>query len=156
MRAMKIPFIFALLVLMVLPAAAQHSRTDLQNMYMQFLRQEGYSPSIDGDGDIVFKAEGRSYYIVVNDGDLLFFQLIYPNFWEIESERERAKVAAAASYANRMTKVAKVYLTNRDDTSIATEILIAQPEDFKKVFSRCLSSITTALGHFRGRMNGNE
>jgi hypothetical protein len=153
---MKVPFVLILLVLFVLPLSAQYSRKDLQNMYMHYLQAEGYTPKVDSDGDVTFKAEGRSFYIEVNEDDLEFFRVVFPNFWEIESETERAEAAAAASWANMRTKVAKVYLTTRDDTSISAELFVVRPEDFQEVFPRCISVITTALEHFRDRMNGRE
>ncbi|MDR0411474.1 MAG: hypothetical protein LBH75_05835, partial [Treponema sp.] len=39
---------------------AQMSKESLQQMYLTYLTGEGYSPEIDSDGDIKFKAEGRT------------------------------------------------------------------------------------------------
>ena len=42
---------------------------NLRGEIVQFLKEEGFVPSIDSDGDIKFKKEGRSYYIRVNPKD---------------------------------------------------------------------------------------
>ena len=42
---------------------AQDARSDL----MSYLHNEGYSPSYDSDGYIVFKIEGYAYYALVRD-----------------------------------------------------------------------------------------
>tara|TARA_B100000902_G_scaffold393861_1_gene448970 strand:- start:5947 stop:6387 length:441 start_codon:yes stop_codon:yes gene_type:complete len=34
-----------------------------QQMYLSHLEEEGYRPTIDDDGDVKFKKEGKSYYI---------------------------------------------------------------------------------------------
>jgi hypothetical protein len=129
------------------------SREDLQQMYLTHLKEEGYQPEIDSDGDIKFKAEGRTLYIIVYEDDLDFFQIIYPNFWEIESEAEREKVASVASYVTRTTKVAKVYMTRADDTSISAEIFIEKPENFKTSFKRMIDVILLARREFIEKMN---
>lgn len=40
-------------------------RTDLFN----FLKEEGFMPELDSDGDIKFKSEGQPYYIRVSKTD---------------------------------------------------------------------------------------
>ncbi|MDR3276120.1 MAG: hypothetical protein LBT11_02740 [Treponema sp.] len=122
---------------------------------MTYLGDNGYSPSINSDGDILFHYDDGNYYIFIEEDDPGFFWVVYPNFWPIESDFERAKVAAAASYASRMTKVAKVYISgsNNNNTSISVEILLRTPEDFKLFFNRILSIIASARNHFVQQMN---
>jgi len=43
---------------------------------MEYLRQEGYMPSIDDDGDIIFKVAGNSYFIIIDENALQFFQIL--------------------------------------------------------------------------------
>jgi hypothetical protein len=134
--------------------AAGQTKGDLQNMYVSYLEEEGYAPSIDSDGDITFKIEGRNYYIIVDEDDSIFFQIYYPNFWEIETEAERAKASAVIMSVNRTTKIAKVYITSRDNTSIDAGILLNTPEDFKGHFSRMIDAVQLARSKFVVGMNG--
>lgn len=122
-------------------------------MYADFLREEGYQPKIDGDGDVIFKHEGRTYYIDVNDDDK-YFQLVFPTFWDIESEEERARVAIAANDATYKTKVAKVVAV-RDfkDVSAYLEVFLTGPEEFKPIFARCLTALQGAVGNFKEKMD---
>jgi hypothetical protein len=129
------------------------TKSELQEMYMTYLRAEGYSPSVDSDGDILFKSEGRNYYIIVDDEDLEYFCLLYPNFWEIESESERRTASAAIMDANRTTKVAKAYITSRDDTCVEAGIYLNTPQDFKRHFSRMLDAIQVVRRKFINAMN---
>ena len=57
-------------------------------LYMDFLSGEGYRPTIDNDGDVVFKVEGGLYYIDVDADDAVYFRVVYPNFWSIENPDE--------------------------------------------------------------------
>jgi hypothetical protein len=134
---------------------SEYTREQLQELYMEYLKEEGYLPMIDQDGDVAFKAEGRNYFIQVNETDPEFFRLAFPNFWEIESEEERVRAFAAASQASFETKVAKVYLVN-DNTWASTEIFVAKPEDFKPLFKRSLSALKVSVDTFAEAMRAEQ
>lgn len=127
------------------------SEAQLQNMYMEFLTEEGYLPEIDDDGDIRFKYEGRTYFIIVNETDQTFFQILLPNIYSIENEEKRAEVLAAADHANALSKVAKVH-TVGDNTYVSVELLVATPEDFKKLFKRSMSLMTNGMNNFANKI----
>lgn len=120
-------------------------------MYLDYLRKEGYVPDVDKDGDIVFRLEGKTYCIIIDENDEMFFRLIFPNFWPIESAQERAKVEQAALYATADTKVAKVFPV-KDDVFGSLEIFCMPPENFKLIFKRSLSALQTAVGKFANKM----
>ncbi|MDR2518386.1 MAG: YbjN domain-containing protein [Spirochaetaceae bacterium] len=133
---------------------AQMSSAQLQTMYLTYLREQGYQPSVDSDGDIQFKAEGGTFFIIVDADDLQSFRMLYPNFWEIESLSEKAKVYEVVNYINRTTKVAKVFMNTRgDDVSMDANIFIQKPEDFKIHFRRMLNLLISERREFRDKMN---
>ncbi|HRJ08188.1 MAG TPA: hypothetical protein PK490_10745 [Prosthecobacter sp.] len=127
------------------------SGEELRAMYTKFLKKEGYQPEVDGDGDVVFKHEGKTYFIDVHDKDSEFFMIALPNIWPIESSVERRKVLAAADETNQETKMAKIY-TKGDNVWVTAESFVAIPEDFEDVFKRMLSSIVTAVDLFADKM----
>lgn len=129
--------------------AQKMSKTDLQNMYMEYLQSEGYPCYVDEDGDVSFKYEGGNYYINVWEDDPFCFRIVYGRFWEIESPSEQTEAAIAASDATATTKVAKVWLTSDgDDVSISAEVYLNEPEDFKKHFKRMLGCMGNARNTF--------
>ena len=69
---------------------------------MDFLQEEGYRPSQDEDGDIVFKHEAVTYLLFVEEEDTNYFRLVYPAFWEISTPDEEEK-AAIESKAERFS-----------------------------------------------------
>ena len=77
---MKTTSLLASLVMLLLPllaaAETKFTEAELQDMYVSFLLEEGYRPEVDQDGDVVFKREGRTYFIAVNAEDPGFFQLV--------------------------------------------------------------------------------
>jgi hypothetical protein len=121
-------------------------------MYVTYLQEEGYQSNVDSDGDVVFRAEGRNFYIDIDGDDLESFRIVYPNFWEIESMEERIKAHEAAIYATRTTKVARVYITAWDNTSIDANIFVGSPEDFKLHFRRMIDVILIARRDFIDKM----
>jgi hypothetical protein len=120
-------------------------------MYEEYLKEEGFHPEIDKDGDVVFKTEGKIYVIIIDENDEEFFRLLFPNFWPIESEQERAKVERAALHATAETKVAKVFPV-KDDVMASIEIFCNPPQNFKSVFKRSISALQTAVRTFATKM----
>jgi len=119
---------------------------------VSYLREEGYAPEVDKDGDVMFKFEGGTYFVLVDEEDEMFFQIMFPSFWPIESEEEGARVEKAAQLATRITKVAKVY-RQRDNVNASVELLCVPPEAFKAVFRRALGSIQAGVSNFRAAMS---
>lgn len=121
--------------------------------FSDFLKEEGYAPKIDKDGDILFKVEGKSYLVILDENDLEFFRLIFPKFWSIDSDEERAKVEQAALRATSGTKVAKVFPV-QDDTWASVELFTSSIEEAIRVFPRSLHALQTAVNTFAGQLRG--
>ena len=118
-----------------------------------FLRDEGYAPQRDSDGDVAFKYEGRFYVVVIDEADPMFFRLIFPNFWSIDDEEERARVAAASLEACRSTKVAKVFPV-QDNTWASVELFVDPFENYRAVFFRALGALQAATQTFLAAVRG--
>jgi hypothetical protein len=118
--------------------------------YMGFLAEQGFRPTVDGDGDVAFKVEGYLYYISVEE-DEEFFRLIFPNFWPIESEDERTRAEAAALRVTNRLKVVKVLPTQRG--VLATiEMFVPSPESVFPVFHRAIQAIQGGVSAFMDEM----
>lgn len=139
------------LVLFSTTAQAQWNESQLQNMYLNFLDDNGLTGSIDGDGDVQFRYNDRTYFLEVNEGDNEFFRVVLPNIWPIESVQEGLQVVQACDEVNRSMKCTKAYVTN-DNVWIAVELFLGRPDDFRDVFARCLSSIEQGLETFLDEM----
>lgn len=127
------------------------TKSERAQTYSEYLRNEGYAPSIDQDGDVKFKKEGGTYYILISEQDQEFFRLVFPSFWPIESEAERKKAEMSALKATTDTKVAKIFLV-KDNVWGAIELFCASPDHVKAVFPRCLSALKVAVETFTESM----
>ncbi len=129
------------------------SKDSVRGMYMEYLQQEGYNPEIDSDGDIRFKKEGDTFYVIFDDDDLEYLKILRNNFWSVESAAEKQAILVAADSANRRTKVAKVFLnSDEDNTQAATQAYISGPEQFALTFDRSLSALQSAIDKFVKKM----
>ena len=52
------------------------TKKDIAERYRQHLATQGYAPWIDEDGDVVFRCEGRTYCIIIDEDEPTFFRLI--------------------------------------------------------------------------------
>ncbi|MGI6632707.1 MAG: hypothetical protein ACOX5M_06605 [Bacillota bacterium] len=122
------------------------------DLYMNYLREEGYAPKLDGDGDVQFKFEGLTYCIFAEEDDREYFRISLPNFWPIESEEERRQVVVACNEATAGVKVGKVYPVG-DNVWASLEMLIDPIEDFPKFFRRSLLILSACTMRFRESMS---
>ncbi len=123
----------------------------LQQMYMTYLKASGYRPDLDSDGDVTFKHEGGNYIIQIHENDDGYFRLIYPNFWEIESEQEGEDVLVAGSATNSIVKCAKIF-TVKDNLWAVVELFLTKPDDYEKLLARSISALQNGVSTFRTKM----
>lgn len=158
MRSLLRPLGILFLFCAPLLAAAQDTSKEkaaMQKMYVDFLSEEGYRPEIDSDGDVQFKAEGRTYFINVVEDDPTYFRVVLANIWPIESEDERVQCLVAVDYSNAKAKVTKSYLV-KDNIWVGIETFIPEAEDFKKIFKRCMSALNNGVTHFVTKMKEQQ
>lgn len=149
----KFVLLFAFFICSALSSFGQEDWTkeQLQAIYMRHLSQEGYVPSIDKDGDVQFKSEGRTYFIPVKETDPGFFAVYLINIYEVTPEN-KLQVLEACNKITATTKVSKVQIIEDQRVWITCETYVSHPEEGMKIFSRCLSSISTAYASFRDEM----
>jgi len=138
-----------LLSLMFAPAAQAQdwSESRLQNMYLDYLKDQGMEGWVDSDGDVQFKYNDHSYFIEVNEDDNEFFRVVLFNIWPIESASEREQVEDACDAVNRSLKCTKAYTTN-DNVWMAVELFVGKPDYFMPVFMRSLNVIEQGVDRF--------
>jgi len=126
--------------------SAQMSKSQLQEMYVTYLRGQGYNPSIDSDGDVNFTAQGQSFYIEVLEREPQSFRIVLSGTLDLGSNRLRALEAASA--ATRTNRVVRVFLTGSGRIGIDTYIFIARPEDFSVHLNRMVGQMVMARDEF--------
>lgn len=125
---------------------------ELVQLYVDFLTEEGYKPTVDSDGDVRFKKEGMTYFISVHSNDPQYFRIVLPSIYKIEDETERLQVLTACDFVNSLTKVAQMF-TVKENVWVAAELFVNKPEDFKPLFNRCISAIQTGMLSYVTKMS---
>ena len=128
------------------------TKKEQAEMFRQYLTAEGYLPSIDEDGDVVFKSEGTTFLVLPDERDSEFFRMAVPNFWSIEGEDERELVNAACLEVTKTMKVAKVFPVG-NDTWAAVEMFASPIQSVQDVFKKCIRSLHHAMYAFRKQMH---
>ena len=126
---------------------------DTKEMLTDYLKEEGYLPTPEGQG-LVFKKEGRTYFTFPDNADPDFFNL-YSYFDFADTIPSRAVGLEAANDINKAVKAVKVTLMEDDNTSrvsFGMEVPLPLAEGFKGIFERSLNTIGYAVEQFAERV----
>jgi hypothetical protein len=137
-----------------LPLFAQMSKTQLQDMYLTYLRSQNIEAVIDSDGDIAFDYDLPSYsairfYIIVDEDDQTFFQILLLDICPLSTAQERNQAHIAAAFASMYADTLKVYVNNQGtDVWVSGEVFLASPQDFRFVFPKMMLQFEVAIESF--------
>ena len=131
-----------IIVLISLNTYAQDKEQEIKELqfnYLSFLKSEGYIGSIDDDGDIKFKYEGKAYYIWPSKSN--YFSLSY--YMSNKVEGCSNKIKSTIKKTNGFLKATSVSAIgeNCDFIKINIETLLVNPDDYKLLFDRCLKIV---------------
>jgi len=154
---MKKTILIALICLSFIPAYADENdqtKKNLANNYLAFLREEGFSPILDDDGDVKFKYQGDTQYIrpTINER-----RLVLLNFFSNISSEKYGKLVRIANSTMAEYYHIRVYVTKRDDGNynvwFRVDNYLVNKDDFKGVIYRCLSTIQDSMKYFKDEYN---
>jgi hypothetical protein len=127
-----------------------------QNVYMAILREEGYAPRIDDDGDIELSWQDNTYYLMISQTDPSFVYLRL-QLGYIDTNDVPLGIAIAIGNANRSVKVAKAYLvgtnTGREYIYIGSELFLEDPNSMRVIFPRMLNSVGAVAENIVRQLN---
>ena len=125
------------------------------SMYAAYLKEEGFSPTVNQYEDVEFKFEGLPCVIDIDHRDEEFFRIIVPNFFRVNDEDERALALAAANSATVKVKVVKIMVVG-DYAWASIEMFLASPDAFKAVFRRSLRALQAGMRHFETHLSEDD
>ena len=123
------------------------SLSSLRQTITEHMTEEGYRPSLNADGEIMFRFEGKTCYLQTSEKDHDALRIVIVNFHPLKTKADREKATVAAQEATASTKVVKIF-TLDDDTWCVVELLMPEPERFPEILSRTLSAIRAGLASF--------
>ena len=121
----------------------------MQDFYLDVIREEGYKGEVDNDGDIHFKFEGMSYFIMVREDDETYYSILFPRFWNLESQDEKMKALIVCNSLNSQYKCGKLFAVGElESVSASIQLFLNDINDFKKFFSRILGILKGMVDEF--------
>lgn len=123
-----------------------------RDLVVEYLREEGFCPKVDEDGDVVFKCEGHTYLYFGNEDDNDFFQLVMPAIYDV-TEDNREMILEACNAINREIKVVKsIVMDQREEVWLFFEILLDSTPKIEDVMPRALNILRGAQQAFYGKI----
>lgn len=115
---------------------------------LSFVKTEGYTPSIDSDGDIKFKHDGDPYWVEITPYDDGYYVSLI-TFTSIENY-SITKVRKAMDETMRGLKYVRIYTSsNGKFVTVGYHWYCVSIQDFKRMFDNALIVVSTADSRFR-------
>ena len=119
-----------------------------KELILKTLEKMGYSPELDGDGDIKMKA----IYVLTGDEDEPYISMMLPQFHEIDEGKETL-VLAVCNKMTRELKLVKVYIDQTFKNVTATcEFFYANEEALEQNLRNSLQMLGVVRTVFRNDM----
>lgn len=118
------------------------AQLQLRSSINSFLREEGFMPEYDSDGDIKFKKEGKTYYVIVSDVDT---NPLYISISHLYSYDEVYTYAAVKNAVKEINQYKGIKLKTYDSTySFAAEMYLHSADQFRYTFYKYMKNIAYA------------
>ena len=124
---------------------------DKFEIYKKWFSENGIIYNIDEDGDLHFKYQMCNFYIVDPHGDKQFLQVMLPNIWSIEDEKERTDALQVANMLNMKRKALKIFITS-SNTVLTVEMFIDNTPDVEDFMERVLDILIQGRTMFAQEM----
>lgn len=122
-------------------------------MAIQVVKELGYKPIIDNDGDVFFRVQLKGFYILGtrNDNDLI--SVHFPQFWDIE-EGEDVKYLAACNKLTREVKLVKTFIDDSlKSVSASCEFYCTDMESMRNNIEHSIKILCIIRSIFRRTLN---
>lgn len=122
-------------------------------MAIQVVKELGYKPIIDNDGDVFFRVQLKGFYILGtrNDNDLI--SVHFPQFWDIE-EGEDVKYLAACNKLTRELKLMKTFIDDSlKSVSASCEFYCTDMESMRNNIEHSIKILCIIRSIFRRTLN---
>lgn len=121
-------------------------------MVMAALERMGLSPEVDNDGDIMFRYQLKTIFVMMGDKEEPYISMMLPLLHEIEEGKETL-VLAVCNKMTRELKLAKVYIDQTFKSVTATcEFFYANEESFEQNLRNSLQMLGVVRTIFRNNV----
>lgn len=123
-----------------------------KELILKALEKMGYSPELDGDGDIMLHYQMKAIYVLTGEEDEPYISMMLPQFHEIDEGKETL-VLAVCNKMTRELKLVKVYIDQTFKNVTATcEFFYANEESLEQNLRNSLQMLGVVRTVFRNDM----
>ena len=145
---MKKAMLFVLCLIATTLAFAQKdlnsSQLKLRTEIFNFLKEEGFMPEIDSDGDIKFKRQGGVYFVVISDANTSPMYMALEEYVSVPDRYSETVLRLASERLTERYKAIKCnYMASSKTLRLAGEMFLRSAEAFKEVFYKLVSVMDT-------------
>jgi hypothetical protein len=106
----------------------------VRGLYESYLHTEGYRPQRGEAGSLLFKRQGKTYLIQLDERDPRFVHLLLPDLWTV-SAAEQQNIWPILNQINASLKVVKCVLVDCQ-VWVSLEAFLADPSDLAGLLKR--------------------
>jgi len=118
------------------------SQLKLRTEIFNFLKEEGFMPEIDNDGDIKFKRQGNNCFIIVAEQNTSPMYVQFERYIGVpEGYSETVSRLAAEQLTRRFKAIKCCYMASSKTLKVSAEMFLRSSEPFKEVFYQLCSSM---------------
>lgn len=145
----KLIFAFVMLAMTAFCAGAQDlsQLSKAARAAYDFLQADGYKPTVDEDNDVVFKAQGISFYIDNYQNDDTYLRVVLTPIEEIDVNNKAQRDAAlyACNFISLKKKLLKAYLWEDGTIEFCTSAYIASSGEVSEMVSASIEYMIAAV-----------
>ena len=153
----KLVIAVALLFAAALCASAQNLSVlgKAARMAWDFLSSEGYKPYIDEDNDVVFKAEGYTFYVDNTPSDENYLGIVMPFLMEVDNDDLLSTFAAmaACNEITREKKLVQAYISDEGDVMFCADTYIGSAGNMNEFLDTAITFMIRGLKSFNDLYN---
>lgn len=101
---------------------------DLKTICEEILKNEGYAPLKDDEGDIYVKVQGVTFFVIIPDDDTSFVRVWLPKFYRLQNEQESARAYRIINQLNKEYRTGKIFIDEENELHCSAEFFI-DPND---------------------------
>lgn len=117
-------------------------QTKLQSTVIQFLKEEGFQPEIDSDGDIKVKIQGTAYYVSIPENNTNPMFITISSYFNKPSDYAPLAIELSTVELNRYKGI-KVQIFEKS-IRIVGEMFVRNAEPFMQAFYKIVSIMQEA------------
>lgn len=141
MRKILFALFFAFLCVGLFAKDLNDAQKKVRSGIMYFLKEEGYMPELDSDGDILFKKEGMKYHVAVSDIDTSPMYVVLFHNYRYDDTYTKNKILSVLNEVN-LYKAVKLLCFDAA-YSFRAEMYLVDAEQFKYTFYKLMSQLAS-------------